>query len=117
MSNNKRPTDHLIPSAKKRAGERQISREEPSDSDEEVCTADLSQIFTLVHLRPFIPLAKNINPSTIIRRATAKWTAQGAFISWLADPSHLVQIVAGEFRRARLCRSLLGNLDAQIREL
>ena len=32
----KRPTDHLEPSAKKRAGGRQISREEPpSDSDDE----------------------------------------------------------------------------------
>ena len=32
----KRPTDHLEPSAKKRAGDRQISREQPpSDSDDE----------------------------------------------------------------------------------
>ncbi|CAL8466461.1 g5997 [Coccomyxa elongata] len=36
----KRPTDHLIPSAKKRSGERQISREEPSDSDEEVIAGE-----------------------------------------------------------------------------
>ncbi|BDA51158.1 probable E3 SUMO-protein ligase RanBP2 at C-terminar half [Coccomyxa sp. Obi] len=38
---NKRPTDHLIPSAKKRSGDRQISREEPpSDSDEEVIAGE-----------------------------------------------------------------------------
>ncbi|KAK9902620.1 hypothetical protein WJX75_000372 [Coccomyxa subellipsoidea] len=37
----KRPTDHLIPSAKKRSGDRQISREEPpSDSDEEVIAGE-----------------------------------------------------------------------------
>ena len=36
----KRPTDHLIPAAKKRSGDRQISREEPpSDSEEEEVTA------------------------------------------------------------------------------
>ena len=42
LSMTKRPTDHLEPAPKKRAGDRQISREEPpSDSDGEQVSREL----------------------------------------------------------------------------
>lgn len=41
MATEKRPTDHLEPSAKKRTSERQITKDDTENSDEEVCSIDL----------------------------------------------------------------------------
>ena len=37
----KRPTDHLEPSAKKRGNERQLTKDDEEDDEEQVCRAPL----------------------------------------------------------------------------